>query len=128
MKEKNIQNTRFQYKARFKMLPFAGNYGGDRRFLKSEWLCKCGLSNESESHLLSGECHIYRNIRNKYENIDSEDNLIQFFSEVLEERERLEEEEEEEEEEATGEIPIPFQFCWSGMTATSSWESIVTPW
>ena len=84
------------------MLPFAGNYGGDRRFLKSEWLCKCGLSNESESHLLSGECHIYRNIRNKYENIDSEDNLIQFFSEVLEERERLEEEEEEEEERQRG--------------------------
>ena len=102
LKEKNIQNTRFQYKARFKMLPFAGNYGGDRRFLKSEWLCKCGLSNESESHLLSGECHIYRKIRNKYENIDSEDNLIQFFSEVLEERERLEEEEEEEEERQRG--------------------------
>ena len=95
--DKNIQNTRFQFKARFKMLPFADNYGSDKKFAKNEWLCICRTSKESESHLLNGECQVYGQIRNKYGSLDSEDNLIEFFSEVLQERERLEEEEEERE-------------------------------
>ena len=96
--EKNIQNTRFQFKARFKMLPFAENYGSDKKFASNEWLCKCRASKESESHLLNGECQVYGEIRKQFGSLDSEDQIIQFFSEVLLERERLEGEEEEERE------------------------------
>ena len=52
-----------KFKARFKMLPFAGNYGKDRKFSHSEWLCKCGEEKEQESHLLAGRCKVYGNIR-----------------------------------------------------------------
>ena len=99
LKEKNIEQTRFHYKARFGMLDFAGNYGGDRRFSKSSWLCRCKMENENEAHLLSGQCKAYGPIREKYGNLDCENDLVEFFSEVLKERERLEEEEEREIEE-----------------------------
>ena len=34
------------------MFHFAGNYGKDRRFTRSEWLCLCGEENEEESQLM----------------------------------------------------------------------------
>ena len=99
LKEKDIENTRKQYKTRFKLLNFAGNYSGDRRFAKSNWLCRCKEEKENESHLLKGECKVYGKIRNKYGIICNEEDLVDFFGEVLQERERLEEEEEREIEE-----------------------------
>ena len=93
--EKTIKTSRQQYKARFKMTEFAGNFSKDRRFSKSDWLCKCFEAREEESHILSGECRVYGEIRQSFGNLDNEDNLVMFFSRVLEERARLEEEEEE---------------------------------
>jgi len=92
-KDKNIKASRNHYRARFKMQNFAGNFSKDKRFAKSNWMCKCKSSIENETHIIEGNCETYSQIRNKYRDLETEDNLVAFFSEVLEERERLEEEE-----------------------------------
>ena len=92
-KDKNIKASRNHYRARFKMQNFAGNFSKDKRFAKSNWMCKCKSSIENETHIIEGNCETYSQIRNKYKDLETEDNLVAFFSEVLEERERIEEEE-----------------------------------
>ena len=72
------------------MLPFAGNYCHDRRFSHTEWLCFCGEVREDESHLLAGACMIYGGIRQKYGDLDDDEDLIDFFNKVLEKREEVE--------------------------------------
>ena len=91
--EKSISETRKVYKTRFQMMNFAGNFKNDRKFAKTGWLCLCQKSREDESHILDGSCEIYGEIRKKYGDIDKEEDLVMFFSEVLEARERMEEEE-----------------------------------
>ena len=76
------------------MQPFAGNYSKDKRFMKSNWLCKCGQEREEENHLISGSCDVYGDIRNNYGHLDNDEDLVKFFSEVLERRDTLLEEDE----------------------------------
>ena len=38
---KDIQSVRQQYRTRFGLLNFAGNYSNDNRFAKTNWLCLC---------------------------------------------------------------------------------------
>ena len=57
------------------MVQFAGNYTKDKRFAKTNWLCKCKASTESESHLIGGKCEVYSKIRNKYGKLTNEDDL-----------------------------------------------------
>ena len=94
LKEKDIEKSRFQYKSRFKLLSFAGNFGNDKRFAKSDWLCRCKTTREEESHLMEGSCTVYGHIRRSFGDLKDEEELILFFKEVMEERERLEDEEE----------------------------------
>ena len=94
LKETSISKTRLLFKTRFGMMNFAGNFSRDRKFAKTDWLCKCRESKEYESHLLDGRCKVYGTIRSKYGEMKTEDDLVNFFSEVLEERDRLEDEEE----------------------------------
>ena len=100
--KKRIEHVRIQFKARFRMLPFAGNFGRDRKFSHSEWLCKCKEEKELESHLLAGKCKIYGEIREKYGDLEDDDDLVEFFNEVLERREELEESQELEVETTRG--------------------------
>ena len=93
LKDKNILDSRIHYKTRYKMMNFAGNFKKDKRFSKTNWLCKCQISTEEESHLMDGSCSIYGNIRRKYGDLSGEDDLVSFFSDILEERERLDDEE-----------------------------------
>lgn len=41
--KKNISHVRQQYRSRFKMQFFGGNYSQDQRFQKSDWLCMCKI-------------------------------------------------------------------------------------
>ena len=43
-------------------------------------------------HLLSGKCDVYGEIRGRYGNLDNDNDLVKFFSEVLARRDKLEEE------------------------------------
>ena len=81
------------FSTRVSMLPLAGNFSHDRRFRRTNWLCRCG-SREQQEHIRS-HCVIYSNIRDKYEDLDNDNNLVKFFEEVLQERDRLEEKEKE---------------------------------
>ena len=92
---KRIHEVRNTFRTRFGLLPFAGNYGHDKRFAKTNYLCRCAQNKETETHLTSGSCITYQDIREKYENLDNDKDLIQFFSEVLERREELDKEQDD---------------------------------
>ena len=58
----------------------------------TEWLCFCRLEREEEYHLLAGRCEVYGDIREKYGELEDDEDLVQFFQEVLERRGELEKE------------------------------------
>ena len=95
-KKKYISNSKLyivrnMYKTRFGMHRFAGNFTHDRSFPRTEWLCRCGGSTEKESHLLTGKCEIYGDIRQKYNTSLNDEDLVKLFGEILARREKLEE-------------------------------------
>ena len=59
-KSKNIIEVRKFYRARVAMQPFANNLSKDKRYAKTNWLCRCELERESELHILS------ENLRENY--------------------------------------------------------------
>ena len=85
-----MYNVRKHYRSRFGLQPFAGNYSKDKRFAKSSWLCLCKEEREEEIHILSGNCKVYGDLNDKYSNLTDEDQLVQFFSDVLARRDLLE--------------------------------------
>ena len=90
LSQKSLSSVRSQFRTRFGLQPFAGNYSHDRRFARSQWLCKCEVSVESESHLLEGSCPVYGEINLRYTDLNDEEQLINFFNEVLAKREMIE--------------------------------------
>ena len=92
LKKKNIFHVRIQYRSRFGMQDFAGNYSHDRRYQGTRGLCKCQESREDEPHLLSGQCKVYGNLIEKYPDMTSDENLVQLFTDVLERRDQLDRE------------------------------------
>ena len=86
---KTMKHVRDQYRARFGLQRFAGNYSNDKSFARSNWLCKCLESREDESHILSGHCKVYGDIPLKYSNLSDDESLVCVFREVLERREQL---------------------------------------
>ena len=91
-KMKNIYNVRNQFRTRFGLLAFAGNFSHDRRFASTNWLCKCTEAREEEAHLTSGQCKVYGDLTDKYCDLTDENSLVQFFKEVLARREELDKE------------------------------------
>ena len=92
-KEKNIKHVRELFKARFGLTDFAGNFPNNKKFKKSDWRCICGNDKESEDHIINGECEKYKEIREKYNDLENDEELLEYFKEVLEKREKLEEDE-----------------------------------
>ena len=79
------------FSTRTDMLAIAGNFSKDRRFQRTDWLCRCGHWEEQE-HLLR-HCPLYDDIRSKYDELDSDESLVPFFQEVLDKRDKLYEKE-----------------------------------
>ena len=84
LKEKNIHQVRELFKTRFGLSDFAGNYKNNKKYKSSDWKCKCGREIEKESHIISGNCEVYEDIRVKYDDLEDEENLLKFFKEVIE--------------------------------------------
>ena len=61
-------------------------------------MCQCQETREDESHLVSGNCPVYGEIRNQFDELDNDDDLVQFFNAVLEKGDSLEEQEREKKE------------------------------
>ena len=95
MNEMKIEDVRFMFKGRVGLLPFAGNYENDKKFSRTNWLCRCG-EKEKEAHLTSGNCPIYDDIWEKRGDLENNEDLVKFFSAVLERRDLLDRLEEEE--------------------------------
>ena len=81
------EQVRQYYATRTDMLAIAGNFSKDKRFKRTNWLCRCGQREEQE-HVLR-HCPIYDDIRDKYDELDSDEKLVPFFQEVLEKRDRM---------------------------------------
>ena len=94
---KSIFQARKYFCTRVSMTRFAGNFSHDQYFKKTNWLCHCKMAKEDEAHLTSTTCPVYADLREKYGDLTSDDELVAFFGEVLSRREALEEEEDEEE-------------------------------
>ena len=87
--KKNISSVRKQFRTCFGLQFFAGNYSHDKRFKKTDWLCKCKESREDEAHLVSGQCSIYGDLTYKYSDLSNDDNLVGLFTDILTKREDL---------------------------------------
>ena len=83
-----VGEVRNIFKARVGMSEFADNFSKDKRFMRTNWLCRCGDQRESESHILE-ECLVYEDIRNEYENINDDTQLASFLAKVLERRDLI---------------------------------------
>jgi hypothetical protein len=94
---KNIHQVRQQYRTRNGLQPFGGIYSHHKRFAETGHLCRCGEKREDESHLISGNCPVYRDIREQHQDFEDDEDLVNFFTEVLARREELDREEEGEE-------------------------------
>ena len=87
-----LKDARQIFKTRFGMLDLAANYKNSSKYKNSDGLCKCTQEKEQESHILSGNCDIYGDIRRKHL-VNSDESLMRFFREVMQRREALEEQE-----------------------------------
>ena len=83
------KNIHQQYRTRYGLQRFAGNYLNDKQFARSSWLCICQMAQEDEGHLTSGQCTIYVNLTDKFSDLTNIESLIQFFNDVLERRDIL---------------------------------------
>ena len=88
---KKIKDVREIFQTRTGMLPFAGNYSKDKRFSKTDWRCRCNDKIEDEKHILE-ECHLYKDIREKYESqLEEDEKLKEFFKDILKRRDEIDE-------------------------------------
>ena len=86
---KNIAEVRNTYKSRFGQRTFAGNYSHDNKYSKTNWMCKCDKSKEKEKHIISFNCPVYADIRANYQDFNEDQDLVAYFNQVLESRDRI---------------------------------------
>jgi hypothetical protein len=91
-KNTTIEDTRRWFKSRFGLQAFAGNFSHNKRFAKTDWLCRCKVSVEDEGHIVSGLCPVYGGLRTQFGDLGEDRNLVEFFTAVLDRRDELEEE------------------------------------
>ena len=77
--KRKVGEVRNIFKARVGMTEFADNFGKDKRFLRTKWMCRCGDERESENHIMK-ECPIYEDIRMQYEDLKDDMQLAHFFT------------------------------------------------
>ena len=79
------------FTTRVKLQPFAGNFKHDKRYAKTNCRCLCGVEVEEESHLLSGRCKVYGDLRSMVVDVRDDHQLPTFFAAILKRREQMEE-------------------------------------
>ena len=89
--DEDIKTSRDFYRTRVGMHRFAGNYKGDKRYIGTGGLCRCGLAQEQESHLVAGNCPTYKDITDKYTDLSEDEELVKMFREILARRDALDE-------------------------------------
>ena len=95
--KRKVVEVRNIFRARVGMTEFADNFRKDKRFLRTNWMCRCGNERESENHIMK-ECSVYEDIREQYGDLQDDMLLAHFFTKVLERRELVDSVENGEEE------------------------------
>ena len=62
------------YSTRVNMLKLSGNFSHDKRFMRTNFLCRCGLREEQD--YIRTSCPMYADIRANYSNLDDDDGAI----------------------------------------------------
>ena len=52
-------------------------------------MCKCDKSKEKEKHIISFNCPVYADIRANYQDFNEDQDLVAYFNQVLESRDRI---------------------------------------
>ena len=93
LRTKSLKEVRSLFYTRVQMQPFGGNYSNDKRFQRTNWMCRCGVAKEQEEHMMEGECPVYGDIRKEFPDTMEDGHMDDLFTLILERRKRLEEEE-----------------------------------
>ena len=84
---KTPYQVREYYSSRVSMHPWAGNFSKDKRFQRTNWMCRCNKSREDEHHITV--CPIYSDLRDKHGDLDCDANLVSFFRDALNRRDEM---------------------------------------
>ena len=82
-----IGEVRKFYRTRVGLLPFASNFKNDKRFARTNWMCRCEKEKENQSHIRN--CSLYSDITEKYPSIEDDIDLVQYLHEVLTRRDLI---------------------------------------
>ena len=75
-----IDHVRDTYRARFGLMPFAGNFKNDKQFARALWKCNHCQKMDSESHLLW--CDAYKELRQN-KNLSNDKDLCKYLQDIL---------------------------------------------
>ena len=89
LSSKNLSSVRDQYRTRYGLQAFAGNYSHSQKYASTNWLCRCKESREEESHIISGQCKVFGDLNDKFGDLSNDENLVKFFSSVLARRDQI---------------------------------------
>ena len=74
-----IETAQGWFRTRFALQDFAGHYSHNKKFAKTDWLCRCKSSKEEEGHIVSGNCRAYSDLRSQFGDLGEDQNLVKFF-------------------------------------------------
>ena len=86
----NIHDVRKFFRTRVFLQPFANNFKNDKNTYKNG-LCRCGLEIEAQSHLVTGKCPIFGDLVPDHFNIQSDQHLVNLFTNILNRRDVMDE-------------------------------------
>ena len=90
MKNKSIDDARYMFRIRTRMVDVKMNFRNDPRYKRESWMCKCETNVESQTHVLL-YCKNYAKLREGLD-FDNDRDLVKYFREVLAIREKGESE------------------------------------
>ena len=89
IKQKYINQVRDIFATRVLMLRFAGNYSHNETFRRSNWLCEACDMKVTEDQVHIASCSGYEDLRRDKNIKHNNDDLVNFYQEVLDRRDKL---------------------------------------
>ena len=92
VRTQTIPETRKWFRTRYSLQPFAGNFSHDRKYARTDWLCRCKEAQVEEGRIMTGNCKVYGDLKSQFGDLQEDANLVEFFKAVLDRRDTLEDE------------------------------------
>ena len=87
-----MHKGRQMYRTRVMLQPFAGNYSHDRRFEKTQFMCRCLQARAGVPPAIRNMSSLFRHPE-KFADPLSDENLVEFFNMVLVRRDEIDDKE-----------------------------------